>query len=123
MEKKKSKLKKNIQMFLNSEEGKMLDADIVKTGIAMGIIGAAMSESSAQISTQVHANYFTSTQHVSHMSHGSHASHSSHGSHASHGSHGSHASHASHGSHGSHSSHGSHASHASHGSHARGGWC
>ena len=36
MDKKKSKLKKNIKMFLSSEEGRMLDADVVKTGIALG---------------------------------------------------------------------------------------
>ena len=95
MEKKKSKLKKNIKMFLNSEEGKMLDADIVKTGIAMGIMGAALSDASALPTPLVHANYFTATTHVSHMSHGSHASHSSHSSHASHASHGSHGSHGS----------------------------
>ena len=34
---KTNKLKKNIRMFLSSEEGKMLDSDIVKTGLALGI--------------------------------------------------------------------------------------
>ena len=71
--KKKSGIKKNIRMFLNSEEGKMLDADIVKTGIALGIIGGAMAD---QASAAIHSNYFTSNAHVSHQSHGSHGSHS-----------------------------------------------
>ena len=73
---KKSKLKKNIRMFLNSEEGKMLDADIVKAGIALGILGAAV-DAHAQ-AFPMHDNYFTQTGHVSHQSHGSHGSHGSH---------------------------------------------
>ena len=71
MKKKTSKLKKNIRMFLSSEEGKMLDSDIVKTGLALGILGTVMVE---QAAAQVHSNYFTSSAHVSHQSHGSHGS-------------------------------------------------
>ena len=82
MDKKKSRLGKNIKLFLNSEEGKMLDADIVKTGIALGIIGAVMVDQAAATQYPLHTNSFTSTQHSSHQSHGSHASHGSHGSHA-----------------------------------------
>ena len=56
MKKKPSKIKKNIRLFLNSEEGKMLDADIVKTGLALGILGTALvDQANAQ---QVHSNYF-----------------------------------------------------------------
>lgn len=81
MEKKKSKLKKNIKMFLNSEEGKMLGADIVKTGIALGILGTVV-DAQAQTWELIHNNYFDRYTHVSHASHGSHSSHGSHGSHA-----------------------------------------
>ena len=71
-----------IKKFLSSEEGKMVDSDVLKTAIALGIIGAALTEdASAQV---VHTNYTTSTSHYSHGSHGSHASHGSHGSHGSH---------------------------------------
>ncbi len=103
--KKAGKAGKNIKRFLSSEEGKMLDSDIVRAGIALGILGTVAVD---QASAQIHTNYLHTTGHASHNSHGSHASHGSHGSHASHGSHGSHSSHGSHG---------------SHGSHARGGWC
>jgi len=81
MDKKKSRVKKNIKMFLNSEEGKMLDADIVKAGIALGILGTAV-DAHAVGWNQAHKNYFSSSGHTSHQSHGSHSSHGSHGSHA-----------------------------------------
>ena len=93
MKKTGAKVKKNIKMFLNSEEGKMLDADIVKTGLALGILGAVTADQAdAQIgwSIQTHTNRFTDNAHLSVLGHTSHASHGSHGS---------------------------------HGSHARGGWC
>ncbi len=96
MKKKEPRTGKNIRLFLNSEEGKMLDADIVKTGLALGIIGAAMADQANAAAISFHTNAFNETSHTSHLSHGSHGSH---GSHASHGSHG------------------------SHGSHSRGGWC
>ena len=76
MENKKRRIQKNIKLFLNSEEGKMLDADIVKTAVAFGLIGAALVEDASAI--QVHTNYFTSTSHRSSL----HSSHGSHGSHA-----------------------------------------
>jgi uncharacterized membrane protein len=94
MNKKKNKIKNTIKTYLNSEEGKILDSDILKTAIALGIIGISTPDIS--YAQGVHTNYTTFKAHYSHVSHGSH---SSHGSHASHGSHG------------------------SHGSHARGGWC
>ena len=72
-----------IKKFLSSEEGKMVDSDVLKTAIALGIIGAAMTEDlSAQ--NVLHTNYTAQTGHYSHGSHGSHASHGSHGSHGSH---------------------------------------
>ena len=75
MKKKTSKIKKNIKLFFSSEEGKMLDSDIVKTGLALGILGAAMVDQAN--AENIHSNYFTSTSHVSHQSHGSHGSHGS----------------------------------------------
>ena len=69
----------------------MLDSDIVKTGLALGILGAAMVDQ-AVAADDVHTNFFGATSHGSHLSHGSHGSHGYHGSHSSHGSHGSHGS-------------------------------
>jgi len=93
------KTKKNIKKFLNSEEGKMLNADVVKLGLSLGVIGAAAAPDDVSAGVTItHSNWFwlygpTGGNHYSHVSHGSH------------------------------SSHGSHGSHSSHGSHARGGWC
>ncbi|MCX7648569.1 MAG: His-Xaa-Ser repeat protein HxsA4, partial [Elusimicrobiales bacterium] len=87
MKRNNKKIKKNIKTFLNSEEGKILDSDIVKTAVALGIIGSSLP---TEANAAVHTNYFDGTSHVSHASHGSHSSHGSHGSHSSHGSHGSH---------------------------------
>ena len=136
------KTKKAISRFLNSEEGKILNSDVVKMGLTLGIVGAAAMTDPEIVAAfdMKHANYFrgnSSTQ--SHLSfsativaggtdgNGVHINynttnsgknmHSSHNAHASHGSHGSHSSHSSHGSHASHSSHGSHGSHGSHSSH------
>jgi hypothetical protein len=95
MQNKKSipKIKKDIGIFLSSEEGKIVEKDVIGLGIAMiavaGILGGVMITKDANAQC-VH------TSHGSHASHASHSSHGSHGSHASHASHSSHASHASH---------------------------
>ena len=82
------RVKGRIEMFLNSEEGKILKEDIVKgaalLGIAGGILAAGESSALAQHNNYLH-NSGGSGQHVSHGSHGSHGSHSSRGSHGSHG--------------------------------------
>jgi len=109
MTEKISKTKKNISLFLSSEEGKMINSDIVKLGVSLGVLGAGMNaDVSMAANAAGHTNSWSATSHSSHANHASHASHGSHGSH---------------GSHSSHSSHSSHGSHGSHGSHARGGWC
>jgi|GEM_PF-2252138 len=102
----KNRLKNSIKTYLNSEEGKILDSDLVKAAIALGIIGAVTPDLTPQ--AVFHTNAMSSSAHLNHVSHGSHSSHGSHGSHSAHGSHGSHSAHGSHGAHGSHS---------------RGGWC
>jgi hypothetical protein len=120
------KYKKDISRFLNSEEGKILNADVVKLGVTLGIIGAAISEADVvSAATNAHRNYFQhnasgahtniSISHILipglpslHLSYSVYVPANSHYSHVAHN---------------SHSSHGSHGSHSSHGSHARGGWC
>jgi hypothetical protein len=114
------KYKKDISRFLNSEEGKILNADIVKLGVTLGIIGVAVSDADIVVggTTNTHRNYFqhnkSSHTNYSYKFWGYHINYSvvvpanSHYSHVAHNSHG---------------SHGSHGSHSSHGSHARGGWC
>jgi len=126
------KAKKRIDMFLQSEEGKITREQAITTATTMLLTAsffaartatgkeraadrkAALKHKLDRRKVGLHGSH---SSHGSHCSHGSHASHGSHGSHGSHSSHGSHASHGSHGSHGSHSSHGSHASHGSHSSH------
>jgi hypothetical protein len=88
MQNKKSipKIKKDIGIFLSSEEGKIVEKDVIGLGIAMiavaGILGGVMITKDAN--AQCAAGHYA---HSSHSSHGSHASHASHGSHASHASH------------------------------------
>lgn len=74
--KKNRSLKSDMRLFLTSEEGKMLDADIVKMGIALGILGGAAADSEAgwtnhrsRFSEVGHASS-TSTVHTSHSSGG-----------------------------------------------------
>lgn len=123
-------LKKRVDMFLQSEEGKITREQAITTATTL-LMTASFFACGAKAAGDDKNNiknrklkYKIDQKkiglHGSHSSHGSHCSHSSHSSHGSHGSHGSHASHGSHSSHGSHGSHGSHASHGSHGSH--GSW-
>ncbi|MCR4820903.1 MAG: hypothetical protein K5838_07270 [Elusimicrobiales bacterium] len=119
--------KKNIKKFLNSEEGRILNSDVVKLGTTLGIVGAALSDADTLAvagSTNQHQNYFgyaggsTTISHRNtyltifglnlHFNVSSSVPKNSHYSHVAHN---------------SHSSHSSHSSHGSHGSHARGGWC
>ena len=91
--------KKEMKLFLSSEEGRITRKAIIKTAMATAFIGMMVDASMVQA---VHANS-QSYLHYSCAPDGTNcnAAHSSHSSHGSHGSHGSHASHASHGSHGS----------------------
>lgn len=117
--------KKDISRFLNSEEGKILNADVVKLGVTLGIIGAAISEADVvSAETNTHRNFFQHNKSghtnisvsyillpglpIRHINYSVSIPANSHYSHVAHNSHG---------------SHGSHGSHSSHGSHARGGWC
>ena len=78
MKKKNRRMQKNIKLFLNSEEGKMLDADIVKTAVAFGFIGVALAgNAEAAQREKIHTNYFDASSHKSSL-HGSHGSHGSH---------------------------------------------
>ena len=71
------KIKKELKMFLVSEEGKIVEKNAVKLGVTLlavaGILSGVMKP------TDVNAAC------GSHMNHGSHASHASHGSHGNHG--------------------------------------
>ncbi len=75
MKKQKSfpKFKKDLKVFLASEEGKIVEKDAAKLGIALiavaGFLGGIMNAKDAGAAC-----------HSSHGSHGSHGSHSSHGS-------------------------------------------
>ncbi|MFA6002581.1 MAG: hypothetical protein WC881_00785 [Elusimicrobiota bacterium] len=80
------KVRKNLAMFLTSEEGKILKGNVVKTATFLGLLGAAMlpgDDALAQHSNYLHNSGGTGA-HYSHGSHASHASHASHGSHSSH---------------------------------------
>lgn len=128
-------IKKNIEAFLTSEEGKISKKSALELGMGVAMLGTMLTQTASAVhksfsqagSPSSHASYLskgsgdmaavhTSGGHTSHISHSSHSSHSSHTSHSSHASHSSHGSHGSHGSHSSHSSHGSHGSHVSHSS-------
>ncbi len=144
--KKLPSIKKNIEAFLTSEEGKISKKSALELGMGVAMLGTMLTQTASAVhksfsqagSPSSHASHLSKgsggmaavhssgghTSHISHSSHSSHSSHTSHSSHSSHGSHGSHSSHGSHGSHSSHSSHGSHGSHSSHVSHAScGGGC
>ena len=75
-------LKKGVEVFLTSEEGKVVKQDVVKTAVALGIIGTALLKSAHDLPAQPHNNYLHNSGGT-----GMHASHASHGSHGSHGSH------------------------------------
>ncbi|MCR4819945.1 MAG: hypothetical protein K5838_02345 [Elusimicrobiales bacterium] len=83
MERKKAKIIKNdLTKYLTSEEGKIVKGNVVKTAMALGIVGLAVDEVLA--AHEYHDNYFhnngsAGAYHVSHGSHGSHSSHGSHG--------------------------------------------
>lgn len=114
------RLKTDASVFLNSEEGKIIKADVVKAAIALGLVASAAALGSAQ----THSNTHSSVPHndafhadsISHILHndGAQSGHNS-GFHtdAAHGDapavdlHASHTAHSAHSSHSSHSSHGS----------------
>lgn len=116
--KKLPEMRKRMNMFLQSEEGKITKEQALTAAAAMMLVaGTAAGVKGGRSARGYEAGAKVLNRRAGlHGSHGSHGSHCSHGSHSSHGSHGSHASHGSHGSHGSHASHGSHSSHGSHGS-------
>ena len=100
---KKSKLpeiKKDIRVFLSSEEGKINKKSVADLGMMMIVLG--MGVAGVMKSDQAQAN----CTHASHANHSSHSSHSSHSNHANHGSHSSHSSHSNHANHANHGSHG-----------------
>ena len=109
---------KTISRFLNSEEGKILNADVVKLGVSLGIVGSALTDAetvSAAI-TNLHNNYFLPTgaplgyNNTSNVTVAGYTWTVSNWTDPNNG-------------HYSHTAHSSHGSHGSHGSHARGGWC
>lgn len=57
------KLKKNIKKFLNSEEGKISKKGIIKAGILLGAVGAAIDPGTAVAHTNwsTHSNLGVST--------------------------------------------------------------
>jgi hypothetical protein len=65
------KIKKDISSFLSSEEGKIVEKDVIKLGIALiavaGVLGGLMTAKDVN------------AQQCYHGSHGSHNSHGSHG--------------------------------------------
>ena len=117
------KSKKSISKFLNSEEGKILNSDVVKMGITLGIAGAVMAtETETVLAVSKHANYFRGNSSTGHLNYSGYlTAESGQSVHFSFNETGSRAN--AHYSHNAHGSHGSHGSHSSHGSHARGGWC
>lgn len=71
--------KKDASVFLNSEEGKILKKDIVKTALTLGMIAAPIDVAFSHGSGH-------GSGHGSHGNHGHHTNsgHASHGSHSSH---------------------------------------
>jgi len=114
-------IKRDIKLFLFSEEAKITKQSIFKIGMGLAVLGSMLNSHLPGAMGQTHASSFYNVgDHGEHSSGpGLHTSHASHGSHSAHGSHGSHGSHSAHGSHGSHGSHSSHSSHGSHGSHGQ----
>ena len=76
------KTQRGIERFLNSEEGKMLDSDIIKAAIVLGAVEAALIHNASPLAAQqgtFHNNWMQANGHQSHVSHGSHGSHGSSG--------------------------------------------
>ena len=67
--------KKNLKKFLTEEEGKIAKKDIIKIGLAVIVIGTALSGLMKPDKTNAVCSH---TSHASHGSHGSHGNHSSH---------------------------------------------
>ena len=83
------KIKKDIGVFLSSEEAKIVKSKALKAGIGLTMAAIALAKPLAALAQ--HTNYFSGNPndcgcgcHVSHASHASHGSHASHASHASH---------------------------------------
>jgi hypothetical protein len=70
-----SKIKRDLKMFLNSEEGKILEKNIVETAAMLGIIGIGILPLSAQ-STAVHNNYLHHSKGTDGIFNSGHVSHS-----------------------------------------------
>lgn len=77
------RLKKDIDDFLLSEEGKITRKKIVRMGIGLAILAAAIPAEDAF--SQTHSSGLLGAGRGGHSSHTSHASHASHASHGSHG--------------------------------------
>lgn len=91
-------IKKDLKMFLSSEEAKITKKDAFRlgSGIMLTLSMATLFPKKAlavedySTTESVIDNSGETGRHISHGSHASHASHGSHGSHGSHASHGSH---------------------------------
>jgi len=88
MKKKFPNVKKDLKMFLTSEEAKITKRDALRLGVgamlALGMANAFLQKQASAQGSYID-NSVTPGRHVSHSSHGSHGSHASHGSHGSHG--------------------------------------
>lgn len=104
-----SKVKKDISLFLRSEEAKVLKKNVAKLGLTASAIAMIMAQQVQEASAQT----THSDSHADSTSHGDHTSHTDGASHTD--AHNSHTSHADHTS-GTHSEHADGATHADHAS-------
>jgi hypothetical protein len=119
-----TRVRADASAFLNSEEGKMIKKDIIKTAIALGLVASA-SALDPDRAEAFHTNSHSDVVHgdaahadaVTHILHNDAAqSYHQSGSHAD-------AVHSNSPHVDSHANHGSHANHANHSAHSSGGWC
>ena len=77
-------IKKNIEAFLLSEEGKISKKSIIKAGLVLFLLSAASASQVKDASALGHTSYGIHTSAGSTNTHCNHTSHASHGSHSSH---------------------------------------
>lgn len=76
------KIRKEVQDFLISEEGKITKESVAKVGLSLLVLSMMVQAEDAYPCSPVHTNYFYSSGRGGHYSHTSHCSHGSHGSHS-----------------------------------------
>ena len=81
MAKKFPEIKKDLKMFLSSEEAKMTKKNAFRLGAGIMLTLGVAKQVLAQHGSAIDNTAAHRGRHVSHSSHGSHASHGSHGSH------------------------------------------